>query len=75
MSYNGWSNRETWLINVWFNPESPEDVDSIESQVMDDYEQLPDYIKDFVDIGQINWQELKDAVAEPEDEGEESEND
>ncbi len=28
MAYNGWTNRETWLINVWFNPESSADVDA-----------------------------------------------
>ena len=25
--YNGWTNRETWLVNVWFNPESRTDVE------------------------------------------------
>ncbi len=29
MSYNGWTNRETWLVNLWFNPESIEDLDII----------------------------------------------
>jgi hypothetical protein len=24
--YNGWTNRATWLINVWFEPESREQV-------------------------------------------------
>ncbi len=26
-TYNGWANRETWLVNIWFEPESREDVE------------------------------------------------
>jgi hypothetical protein len=32
-TYNGWTNRETWLVNVWFNPESREDVASALEQL------------------------------------------
>ena len=58
MSYNGWSNRETWLVNVWFNPESRQDVDNAKYQIESDYDNLPDYLKDFIDINSIDWAEL-----------------
>lgn len=62
MSYNGWSNRETWLISVWFNPESVEDVEMAQATIEEDYDNLPDYMKDFVDIQAIDWEELKESM-------------
>ncbi len=32
-TYNGWTNRATWLVNVWFNPESKADVQSAREQL------------------------------------------
>lgn len=57
-SYNGWRNRETWLINVWFNPESKSDIDCIREKIDEDYQNLPDYIRDFVDFNWIDWLSL-----------------
>lgn len=62
MAYNGWSNRETWLINVWFNPETEDDVDFAKETLENDIENLPDYLKDFIDDGVIDWDELKEAL-------------
>ncbi len=56
--YNGWTNRETWLINVWFNPESKSDVEMAREQLESDIDQLPDYLKDFINDGEIDWDEL-----------------
>lgn len=56
--YNGWTNRETWLINIWFNPESKADVEFAREQLESDIDNLPDYLKDFVNNGIINWNEL-----------------
>lgn len=71
MNYNGWKNRETWLINVWFNPESPDDIDFIKDTVESDFDALPDYMRDFIDLNAIDWNELRDAVTqEDEDEQE-----
>lgn len=66
--YNGWRNRETWLINVWFNPETKSDIDYIREKIDEDYESLPDYVKDFVYFDAIDWQELSEHVSEDENE-------
>ena len=66
--YNGWTNRETWLVNVWFNPESADDLDWIKEQIESDYDSLPDYMRDFCDIGCINWDELRSHFEEEEEE-------
>ena len=57
-TYNGWTNRETWLVNVWFNPESKDDVHSARGFIEEQYEELPDFMKDFVNLDAINWNEL-----------------
>ena len=61
-TYNGWTNRETWLVNVWFNPESVSDLYSIKDLIQDDYDNLPAYMKDFVSLEEINWKELAEAM-------------
>ena len=58
MSYNGWSNRETWLVNVWFEPESKSDLDYARDMLDEEWEKLPGIFKDMVDLSQINWDEL-----------------
>jgi len=67
-TYNGWTNRETWLVNVWFNPESKDDVEFARSMLEEQYDDLPNGpLKDMVDINAINWDEL---FAHFEEEGE-----
>ncbi len=69
--YNGWTNRDTWLVNVWFNPESREDVKMARETMVFLYNDLPDGpIKDMIDLDSINWDELLDHF-EDEDEEEE----
>ena len=68
MAYNGWTNRETWLVNVWFNPESRDDVIMAHEIIDEQYDSIPDgVIKDMIDIESINWDELMGHFEEPED--------
>ena len=69
--YNGWTNRATWLVNVWGNPESKDDVRLIKGMIEDLYDELPNgIIKDMVRLSEIDWGELeshfKDGEAEEE---------
>lgn len=62
MEYNGWTNRETWLINVWFNPECVDDVRSIRDLVDIEYHKLNGFMKDLCNVEEINWDELEEAM-------------
>ena len=64
MSYNGWSNRETWLVNLHFNPETIEDLELIKIEIEEEYENLSLFIKDFLDLDKIDWEELKATIEE-----------
>jgi hypothetical protein len=60
-TYNGWTNRATWLVNVWFNPESRADVESAKEAIEEAEEAMPDYMRDFLCTDEINWDELAEA--------------
>lgn len=71
--YNGWTNRATWLVNVWGNPESRADVESLREMLEDQYNDLPDGIlKDMLDLSEINWDELLEHFDEEEQDEEEA---
>ena len=73
MSYNGWTNRETWLVNVWFNPESKEDVQYAKDVLEEQYDAMENgVLKDMLNMSAINWDELESHFNDEEsDEGEE----
>lgn len=59
-TYNGWTNRATWLVDVWGNPESRADVQSLRDMLEEQVNELPDGIlKDIIDLSEINWDELE----------------
>jgi hypothetical protein len=70
MSYNGWSNHATWIINIWFNPETKADVQGIRELIEEEYDKLPGYMKDLSAVNEINWEELEDSLDEEENEEE-----
>ena len=68
-TYNGWSNRETWLISVWFNPESRADVEFAREQIEEQYDNIPNgALKDMCNIARINWGELLEQFEEEDEE-------
>jgi hypothetical protein len=69
---NGWTNRATWLVNVWFSPESRDDVERARGVIEEAEDNLPDFLKDFLCTSEINWEELLSHFEdeEKEDEGE-----
>ena len=69
-TYNGWTNRATWLVNVWFNPESKDDVQSARETLESAVDDLPDFLKDFVCTDEINWEELESHFDDEEGEEE-----
>ena len=67
--YNGWTNRATWLVNVWGNPESRDDLDMLKVDLEEQYDALPNgIIKDMLDLDEINWEELAEAFDEEKEE-------
>lgn len=70
-TYNGWTNRATWLVNVWFNPESKDDISSAREAIEEASENVPDFLRDFLCTDEINWDELESHFEEEEEEGDE----
>lgn len=67
-TYNGWTNRATWLVNVWFNPESRDDVESARMAIEEAEDAMPDYLRDFLCTDEINWDELLEHFNEENEE-------
>lgn len=81
MSYNGWSNRETWVVNVWFGDswERKSDVDGtrdyIDEELDDMARKMPGWMTDLLGINfrsdDVDWDELKDHVESDDDQDDE----
>ena len=59
---NGWSNRETWLVNLWFSPGTEDEVNYIEETLEDEFIDIHSNHSIYVDLmnfGAINWNELR----------------
>lgn len=57
--YNGWTNRETWLVNVWYDPQSRQDVENIRDMLEEQYDAMPNGpLKDMVNLSAVDWNEL-----------------
>ena len=69
---NGWTNRETWLVNLWYNPEYRSDIDYLEETLQDDFNQMLEshfgttahIYSDMIDFNAINWDELREHCLE-----------
>lgn len=68
--YNGWTNRETWVINLWMGDYFQEVANDGEHLLADYIEEtiwgmleeseVPPMFQDLIDLGIVNWQELAD---------------
>jgi len=68
-TYNGWTNRETWLINLHYEPKDEQTLDWIKDELEIILERIGDlpygnFFSDFIDLNKINWYELKKHVKE-----------
>ena len=59
--YNGWRNRETWLVIVWYSPDTKEDLFYAKAAIEEEYDSLPNGpLKDMIDLDAIDWKELEE---------------
>ena len=56
--YCGWRNRETWLVNLWFQPNSPAEVESVKERLETEMEELPPYLQDLCYLSEVDWDQL-----------------
>ena len=66
--YNGWSNRATWLVCVWFEPENRDDVERARGIIEEAQDNIPDFMRDFLCTDEIDWDELLAYFEEEEEE-------
>jgi hypothetical protein len=60
-NYNGWTNRATWLVNLWWGDciEEGQTFDMFREFMEDQIEALPQpWMKDFFILDEVNWDEL-----------------
>lgn len=66
--YNGWTNRATWLVNVWYDPQSKEELEAVKRDIEESFDALCNgLLKDMIDLYEINWEELAEFYKEEDD--------
>ena len=61
--YNGWTNRETWLVNVWYDICDADAVDDVKELLEHELSYMSNgVLKDMIDLSLIDWDELREAV-------------
>ncbi len=64
--YNGWTNRETWLVNLWFmdgfdGRVTADEIENIVTEYVDEIVPSSSFVADMIDLGCINWDELAES--------------
>lgn len=71
MGYNGWTNRETWLVNVWFGDDISNGYttwDAVKEEIEETLIKMRDempygrFFDDYINLSLINWRELESKV-------------
>jgi hypothetical protein len=68
-TYNGWKNRETWLVNVWYGESwsCEADIDYTYDHIEEMVNGLEGFIKDLINIDAIDWDELREHAQDLEE--------
>jgi hypothetical protein len=61
-NYNWRANRATRLVGMRYNPETLEDVEFAKQDIEDKYEEMDWFMKDLIDISQIDWEEIEENI-------------
>tara|TARA_R100001594_G_scaffold131102_1_gene170548 strand:- start:9 stop:236 length:228 start_codon:yes stop_codon:yes gene_type:complete len=74
---NGWRNRATWLVNLWFEPTTKRDIDFLEETIQNEFNEMlglhnrrgttANFYADLIDFTAIDWDELRDAMEDEEE--------
>ena len=67
---NGWTNRATWLVNLWYNPETKSDIAFLEETLEEDFNDMMEekfgtlahFYTDLIDFTTIDWRQLVVAL-------------
>lgn len=75
-TYNGWTNRATWLVWLHFEINSQSDLDYAKDYIEQLGENIEDnFLSDFVDFSSINRDEIKNNLIEDDDLSDEDQDD
>ena len=67
-TYNGWTNRATWLVWLHFEINSKSDLEYAREHIEQLEESITNnFLRDFVDFSSINWSEIEANLIEDED--------
>ncbi len=57
------SNRETWLVQIWYNLKQKEDLVFTKKIIEEEHAAMPNGLfKDLINLKAIEWKELEDAL-------------
>jgi|5B_taG_2_1085324.scaffolds.fasta_scaffold08466_5 hypothetical protein len=69
--YNGWTNRETWLVVLHFGDivadENPLDWDWVKESIEEEWDKITKegyglFFNDYINFDLINWYEIKNSA-------------